>query len=394
MRILVTGATGYVGSRLVTTLLKAGHQVLAATRNPHRLNGYGWNADVRPVLLDATHPADVPAVLTAAGPIDVLYYLIHNIGQPDYRAADNAAAAAVAAAASSAGARRIVYLGGFRPRGPGVGTLSEHLASRAEVADALYVDGGADLVCLGAAMILGAGSTSFEMLRYVGDRFPLLPKPSWMDNPIDPISIRDVLYYLVAAADVTRVPAGAYDICGPDTTSYQRLLTTYARASGSWRAGLPVRGLGTEMASVFAGIALPVPHRLAGNLVESMAYPMRAADTRLSDVVADPPGGLVTSGDAIARALARRRPRPVNALADPHQLADTDPVWAGGDTLRIRRLIGTLTPPMARPTSRLVEVIPRPLAGAIRTGLETLISLTDTINLTETINLTPRGSTE
>ncbi|EUA73176.1 hypothetical protein I553_9332 [Mycobacterium xenopi 4042] len=90
------------------------------------------------------------------------------------------------------------------------------------------------MVWLGAAMILGAGSTSFEMLRYVGDRFPIMPMPAWMDNPIDPISIRDVLYYLVAAAGSEQVAAGAYDICGPDTTSYRELLKTYARIAGKW----------------------------------------------------------------------------------------------------------------------------------------------------------------
>lgn len=379
----MTGATGYIGSRLVTALLQADHQVAVTARNLPLLNRFGWCAEVSAVQLDVARPASVPAALSAAGPIDVLYYLIHSIGQPGYRAADNAAAAAVAAAARNAGVRRIVYLGGFVPD---VGTLSEHLAGRAEVAAALRAVGGPDLVCLGAAMILGAGSTSFEMLRYVGDRFPLLPRPGWMDNPIDPISIRDVLYYLLLAADSARVPAGTYDICGPDTTSYQGLLTAYARASGGRRTGLPVRGLGTDMASVFAGLALPVPHRLAGNLVESMAYPMQASAARFSDVVADPPSGLLTSSAAIARALARRSPRPVNALADPHHLADTDPVWAGGDSLRIRRIIEPLTPPMARRGLRLVEIVPRPIAGAIRTGLDTLLNLTNTINRTDTIN--------
>ncbi|MGH3563604.1 MAG: NAD(P)H-binding protein, partial [Mycobacterium sp.] len=148
MRVLVTGATGYVGSRLVTVLLGAGHQVVVATRNLARLNDYGWVDDVSAVRLDVADPAGVQAALTAAGPVDVLYYLVHTIGQPGYRGADNAAAANVAAAARSAAVRRIVYLGGFVPEVRDAGALSEHLTGRAEVADALNVDGGPELVWL------------------------------------------------------------------------------------------------------------------------------------------------------------------------------------------------------------------------------------------------------
>jgi len=375
MRILVTGATGYVGSRLVTALLADGHQVVAATRNPERLKGLGWFDDVAPVILDASDPVSVRAAMDAAGPVDVAYYLVHAIGQPGFRDADEAAATNLAVAARDAGVRRIVYLGGFVPADE---ALSEHLTSRAEVAEALTVEGGAELVWLGAAMIIGAGSTSFEMMRYVGDRFPLIPTPSWMDNPIDPISIRDVLHYLVAAADPDRVPAGAYDISGPTTTSYRQLLGTYARISGRWHAALRVGRVDTGLASLVTGVALPVPPGLAADLVESLDHPMVASGSGLRDQVPDPPGGLLGVEDAIALALAdrsNRRPKPVNALTDPHQLADSDPAWAGGDALRIRRLARAITPPVARPTLRLVNSVPGPLAGALRTGLDILFAL-------------------
>jgi uncharacterized protein YbjT (DUF2867 family) len=376
MRILVTGATGYVGSRLVTELLANQHQVVAASRNPERLRRFGWFDDVATVTLDASDPASAQAAMDAAGPVDVIYYLVHAIGQRDFRDADMAAAANVAAAARDAGVRRIVYLGGFVPAAE---ALSEHLTSRAEVADALTVEDGPELVWLGAAMIIGAGSTSFEMMRYVGDRFPLMPIPDWMANPIDPISIRDVLHYLVAAADTAEVHAGAYDISGPDTTSYRELLQTYARISGRWHAAVPVGGaVDTALASLITGVALPVPPGLAADLVESLDHPMVASASVLRDQVPDPPGGLLAVDDAITLALAdhtNRRPLPVNALADPHHLADTDPTWAGGDALRIRRLARAVTPPAARPTLRLLNVIPGPLAGALRTGLDLLIAL-------------------
>jgi uncharacterized protein YbjT (DUF2867 family) len=377
MRILVTGATGYVGSRLVTALLADQHQVVAASRNPERLNRFGWFDDVAAVALDASDPVSAQAALDAAGPVDVIYYLVHAIGQRDFRDADQVAAANVAAAARDAGVRRIVYLGGFVPADE---ALSEHLTSRAEVADALTVEDGPELVWLGAAMIIGAGSTSFEMMRYVGDRFPLMPIPDWMANPIDPISIRDVLHYLVAAADAAQVPAGAYDICGPDTTSYRELVQTYARISGRWHAAVPVGGVvDIALASLITGVALPLPAGLAADLVESLDHPMVASVSGLRDRVPDPPGGLLAVDDAIALASAdqaNRRPLPVNALADPHHLADTDPTWAGGDALRIRRLARAVTPPVARPTLRLLNIIPGPLAGALRTGLDILITLT------------------
>ncbi|BBY25002.1 NAD(P)H-binding protein [Mycobacterium stomatepiae] len=374
MRILVTGASGYVGSRLVTALLANRHQVVAATRNTQRLKRFGWYSHVAPVELDASDPVSAQAAMDAAGPVDVVYYLVHGIGQPDFRDADRASAANVAAAARDAGVRRIVYLGGFVP---GDEELSDHLASRAEVAEALTVPDGPELVWLGAAVIIGAGSTSFEMMRYVGDRFPLLPVPSWMDNPIDPISIRDVLHYLLAAANPERVPPGAYDIAGPDTTSYRDLLKTYARISGRWHAALPVGRVDTSLASLVTGLALPVPPGLAGDLVESLDHPMVASSSGLRGRVPDPPGGLLSVEDAIGRALTSNgRPPPVNALTDPHHLADTDPGWAGGDALRIRRLARAITPPIARPTLKLVNMVPGPVAGALRTGLDIMVTLT------------------
>lgn len=376
MRVLVTGATGYVGSRLVTALLENQHQVVAATRNPLRLKRFGWFDNITPVTLDAADPASLRVAFAGCDPIDVVYYLVHAIGQPGFRDADKSAAANLATAARDAGVRRIVYLGGFVPADE---ALSEHLTSRAEVAEALTVPDGPELVWLGAAMIIGAGSTSFEMMRYVGDRFPVIPIPSWMDNPIDPISIRDVLHYLVAASDRDQVPAGAYDISGPDTTSYRRLLKTYARISGRWHTGLSVGRVDTGLASLITGVALPVPPGLAGDLVESLDHPMVASVSDLRERVPDPPGGLLGIDDAIALALRGRshqRPRPVNALADPHDLANTDAAWAGGDARRIRQLAQRVTPSIARPTLGLVNMVPGPVAGALRAGLDILIALT------------------
>jgi uncharacterized protein YbjT (DUF2867 family) len=372
VRTLVTGATGYIGSRLVTALLADGHSVVAASRNPERLADFGWRDEVSTVALDAHDEDSARRAFAEAGPIDVVYYLVHGIGQPDFREADNQAAANVASAAKAAGVRRIVYLGGFVPDGD---DLSEHLASRAEVAAALHVDGGPDVVWLGAAIVIGAGSTSFEMLRYVGDRFLLLPLPDWSANPIDPISVRDVVYYLVAAADTDTVPAGAYDVRGPETTTYGDLLRTYARIAGIWRAPVAVHGIDTCLVSRVTGIVLPVPGGLAADLVESLDYPMMASEDGLAGIVPEPPDGLISVEDAIRRAVTSPPRRPVNQLADPHHLADTDPDWAGGDALRIKQLAGAVTPSVARPVLGLIGLVPGPVAGAVRTGLDTIVGL-------------------
>ncbi len=296
---------------------------------------------------------------------------MHGIGQPDYRDADNRAAANVATAARDAGVRRIVYLGGFVPDDGG---LSEHLAGRAEVAHALEVDGGPDVVWLGAAMIIGAGSTSFEMMRYVGDRFVVIPMPGWSANPIDPISIRDVVYYLVAAADADRVPAGGYDIFGPETTSYGDLLRTFARVSGKWRTGLPVNGVDTNVVSWLTGAVLPVPGGLASDLVESLDHPMMASDTTCA-------GWCPTRRAALSPSTTRSR-SPCRVAARACQRARRSAPsrrhrpGMGGRRHATHRPTGPAVHAGIRaPGSVPARLMPGPVAGAVRTGLDTLIGL-------------------
>lgn len=375
MRIMVTGATGYIGSRLVAALLADGHEVVVATRNTDKLAGFGWRDDVTAATLDAGSADSSALAMAEAGDVDVIYYLVHGIGQPDFRARDREAARNVAEAARKAGVQRIVYLGGFVPDDD---TLSDHLASRAEVADALSVDGGPEVVWLGAAVIIGAGSTSFEMVRYVGDRLPLIPLPSWADHAIDPISIKDVLYYLVAAADAETVPAGAYDITGPGTTTYRGLIGGYVHAAGNPRAGLPLTAwqealIPKSLTAWVAGNVVPVPTGLAVDLIASLDHPMTASGDLLRDIVADPPGGLTPIDEAIAASVTSPRPRPVNELADPHHLADSDPTWAGGDQLRLHRLLGCITPDIARPALSLIAAVPKPLAAVARTSLDLVV---------------------
>ncbi|GGF18966.1 NAD(P)H-binding protein [Williamsia phyllosphaerae] len=375
MRILVTGATGYVGSRLVTELLSEGHEVIAASRKPDGLAAFGWYDDVVPVALDASDRTAAATAFGAVGHVDVVYYLVHGIGETDFRHKDNAAARNVAEAAKDAGVSRIVYLGGFVPEGE---KLSEHLASRAEVAEYLKVEDGPELVWLRAAVVVGAGSTSFELVRYLSDRLPVIPLPHWADNKMDPISVRDVVYYLVAAADADRLPAGAYDVAGANKASYRELLFTYLSAARRRRLPLPLRGLGTGLASLVSGRLVPVPTDLTGDLVASLDYPMFASEDRIRSIVPDPPGGLLTVRQAVEASLHAGPALPVNKLADIHHLADSDPEWAGGDWLRIRRVGSSVITARGwnefeRLGAGLVLSV-GPAAGAVRTGVDFAVS--------------------
>ena len=156
-------------------------------------------------------------------------------------------------------------------------------------------------------------------------------------------------------------------------------MATAANATGAMPATRKIVCIDTTFDSGLVGwmtgAVLPVPGGLASDLVESLDYPMMASDNGLRELVPDPPGGLLGVDDAISRALASRRPLPVDMLADPHHLADTDPTWAGGDTLRIRQLASPITPSFVRPVLGLLGMVPGPVAAAVRTGLDALIGL-------------------
>ena len=228
--VAVTGVTGYVGGRLVPELLAAGHHVRAIARNPSRLRGRPWFADVDAVQADA---GDLAAVRAALDGVDVAYYLIHSLGTGHrFEARDRATALTFARAAREAGVGRIVYLGGLFPEGE---ELSPHLESRKEVGDILLASGVPTTV-LRAAVILGSGSASFEMMRYLTERLPAMTVPRWVDNRIQPIAIRDVLRYLVGSATMPADVNRTFDIGGPDVLTYRQMMQGYARA-----AGLPQR---------------------------------------------------------------------------------------------------------------------------------------------------------
>ena len=199
--MLVTGASGFVGRSLVPELLAAGHDVRAATRRPAAYQGPG-----KPVLLDVLDGTGLAGALDGC---DVAYYLVHSMEAAGLAAADRDAAARFAAAAAAAGAR-VVYLGGL-----GQGAVSEHLQSRHEVGRILRE--GADTVELRAAIVLGRGGASFEIMRQLVDRLPAMVCPKWVTTRCQPIALPDMVRYLVAAPGLD---AGCYDVGGPDILTY------------------------------------------------------------------------------------------------------------------------------------------------------------------------------
>src|SRR5690348_29853 len=200
MRCLVTGATGYIGGRLAPRLLAAGHQVRCLSRSAARLRDAPWHDRVEVAEGDLTDPSSLRAALDR---IEVAYFLVHSLGRRDFEEVDRRAATNFATACREAGVERIIYLGGPEP--PPGERASAHLRSRTEVARIL-LDSGVPTVVLRAPVIIGSGSASFEMLRYLTERLPAMVTPRWVSNRIQPIAVRDVLSYLVAGERPRRGP--------------------------------------------------------------------------------------------------------------------------------------------------------------------------------------------
>jgi uncharacterized protein YbjT (DUF2867 family) len=339
VKALVTGATGYVGSRLVTALADAGFEVVATARNPDKLKTFDWvdRDEVQTAALDVLDEESVRAALTQAGPIDVAYYLVHALGEGDYESSDAKAAHTFVDEAGQAGVRRIVYLGGFVPAD---GKVSEHLQSRDEVGEILR-SGSVDTVILRAAVILGAGSTSFEIIRHLVGRLPVVPLPAFMRHEVQPIAIDDVLHYLVASADPAVLPAEAYDIAGDEQVTYADLARIYAEVAGLRRWFIPLGWVPERIAALVMGPLIPVPTDLVTDLVQSLATSMISEDPTIKVHIPDPPGGLTSLHEAISRALQPAEDRHgdtsdaspgVDELDDPMTLAETDADWAGTQT--------------------------------------------------------------
>src|SRR6476660_7133607 len=266
MRCLVAGATGYVGGRLVPRLLGEGYEVRCLTRSARRLRDVPWAGAVEIVEGDVTDPAGLPAAMEG---VDVVYYLVHALGRAGFEEQDRVGAGNTAEAARAAGVGRIVYLGGPVPDARQAAT-SAHLRSRAEVAEILLAS-GVPTVVLRAAVIIGSGSASFEMLRYLTERLPVVVTPRWVRSRIQPVAVRDVLRYLVGAATLPAEVNRGFDIGGPDVLTYAEMMHRYSDVAGLRpRVLIPVPLLTPRLSSLWVGLVTPVPAGLAMPLVESL----------------------------------------------------------------------------------------------------------------------------
>lgn len=290
--ILVTGATGYVGGRLVSLLEQRGRKVRCLSRRPGEL-AQRVAATTEVVQGDAMN---IESLRSAMEDIDTAYYLIHSMGaDKDFEEMDRQAASNFAKAARDCGVRRIIYLGGLGHDE----NLSKHLRSRQETG-ALLRESEAEVIELRASIVIGSGSLSFELVRALVERLPVMICPKWVAVLAQPIAVEDVLEYLVAAIDVSTNGSQVFEIGGPDQVSYGQIMQEYARQRGLKRWMIPVPVLTPRLSSLWLGLVTPVYARIGRKLVESLRNPTLVSDSTALTAFEIQPRGLK---EAIARAL-------------------------------------------------------------------------------------------
>jgi uncharacterized protein YbjT (DUF2867 family) len=296
LKVLVTGATGYIGGRLIPRLLEAGHEVRAMARNPERLQSRKWATEVEVVRGDLLSADTLPPALDGC---QSAFYLVHSMGSGSgFESRDRQAAQNFVRAAREL--EHVVYLGGLLPEG----AASDHLRSRAETGEVLSA--GLPMTEFRAGPIIGSGSASFEMVRYLTERLPIMIAPRWILNPVQPVAIRNVLAYLLAALD--RGPSGIVDI-GADRLTFREMMLEYARVRGERRVIIPVPVLAPTLAALWVGLVTPIPNSLAVPLVRGIVEPVLADTTKASELFPDIHP--ITYSEAVQLALTRIEERMV-----------------------------------------------------------------------------------
>lgn len=330
-RILVTGATGYIGGRLVPLLIQDGHKVRVLVRSPEKLNDVPWHDDVEIVRGDLT---DRDSVAGAMADIDTVYFLVHSMASgKGFASQEEDIAHIVAEAAAEAGVQRIVYLGGLHPEGE----LSPHMRSRTEVGRIL-LEGKVPAVVYQAGVVIGSGSASFEMIRHLTETLPVMPAPSWVRRRIEPIAIRDVLHYLVRAVDLPPDINRTFDIGSREVLTYAEIMNGYAE-----EAGLPRRRIyalplpAPRLAGMWVALVTPIPRSMSLPLVESLQHDAVSKEHDIDQYLPGPDGGPTGYHEAVKRALGKERRGEVEttwagaspAADDASAPLPSDPDWAG-----------------------------------------------------------------
>ena len=349
-RVLVTGGTGYIGGRLVPGLLEAGYAVRCLARSTRKLAARRWASDPNVELVEVDLD-DVEATAAAASGCGAAYYLVHSMVSTGshYAEADRRMARTFAEAAGRAGISRIIYLGGLGETGAG---LSEHLSSRREV-EARLASGAVPVTVFRAGMVIGAGSASFEILRYLVDRLPVMVTPKWVKTESQPIAIGNVLAYLVDCLRVPETVGQTLDIGGPDIVSYQMLMRIMAEERGlPRRLVLPVPVLTPRLSSLWIQLVTPLSHRIARPLAEGLR---NRVVCRNDDAARLMPQRLHGVREAIRLALHQVEQREVETAWSDAGPIPGDPDWAGGTVFVDRRQIEVSASPSVvfRAISRL-----------------------------------------
>jgi uncharacterized protein YbjT (DUF2867 family) len=326
--VLVTGATGYIGGRLVPKLLEAGHSVKVLVRSPDKIAGVPWRDDVEVVESSLD---DGDALRAALAGVDVFYYLVHSMAAgAGFEAKEQAMARTAAQAAADAGVDRIVYLGGLHPKGV---ELSTHMRSR-EAVGQVFLDSPVDAVVFQAGVVIGSGSASFEMIRHLSETLPLMPAPSWVRNRIEAIAVRDVLYYLVAAASLDGPINRTFDVGCRQVLTYAGMMKEYAAEAGlPYRVVLALPVPAPKLAGMWVALTTPIPLSMAVPLVQSLQHDAVSNEHDIDQYVPQPDGGLTPYRTAVALALGKERDgQVVTTWANAGVASDplpSDPDWAG-----------------------------------------------------------------
>lgn len=341
-RIAIAGATGYIGGRLAPRLLEAGFALRCLVRSPGKLQAREWAAHPRVEIVQADL-ADAASLTRNLEGCQAAFYLVHSMTSAgsEYVGRDQHLAETFAAAARQAGVGRIIYLGGLGETGPG---LSRHLSSRRDV-EAALASTGVPVTVLRAAMIIGSGSASFEILRYLVERLPVMITPKWVSTPCQPIAVQNVIGYLVASLSVPETVGGVFDIGGPEALCYRDIMSVMAEELGLRpRCVIPIPVLTPRLSSYWIQLVTPLSHDIAGPLAEGLKNPVVCREDRITRLI---PQKLLNVREAIRAALSQMVGNQVEtnwSMAGP---IAGDPDWAGGTVFRDDRQLIVLAPAAA-----------------------------------------------